>query len=182
MAVDWSTECPLISGVLLQATTPAYAQERKVHWEHVIGILQPGEVIGSGTGQVTGSDRIWVARSGHAHVHLASGEFQFKVKGLLLATGNGSSASDLGTTGEVTQVKGTLVCDLDGSAGGGNSVLTDTESAVLSQGGHVERSGHMVVPTVCTTESDNIFLIRIADPASAADQWIAAGIGREERQ
>jgi hypothetical protein len=38
----------------------------------------------------------------------------------------------------------------------------------------------MVIPTVCTTENDNMFLIRIVDPASAADQWIATGVERDE--
>jgi hypothetical protein len=167
-----------LTGVLPHTSITAHAGDLTLRWNHIIGIQQPGDVIGSGNGQVIGNERIWTARKGVVKINLVSGNFYFKVKGLVLASGNGTSASDIGTPGTVTQVRGTLVCDLDGSAGG--SVLADTGSTDLSKNGTVVRSGNMWVPPICTTESDNMFLIRIVDPASAADQWIAAGVEREE--
>jgi len=42
---------------------------------------------------------------------LQTGQVNFDVRGLVLAAGN-----SIGTPGTVAQVKGTLVCDTDGSA------------------------------------------------------------------
>jgi hypothetical protein len=103
-------------------------------------------------------------------VDLSDGDLRFEVEGLVLAGGN-----SVGTRGTNAQVRGTLVCDTNGSAGGGNSVLVDTPLVTLSAQGEVEFSGNVgSLPAVCTTEPDIAFLIR-----SAGGNWFAAGIVRE---
>ncbi|HEX9444946.1 MAG TPA: hypothetical protein VGA73_12550, partial [Candidatus Binatia bacterium] len=72
-------------------------------------------------------------------------------------------------------VKGTLVCDTNGSAGGGNSELVDTPTVPLSLQGEANFSGNVgPLPAVCLTQPDIAFLIR-----GASGSWFAAGIVRE---
>ena len=87
-------------------------------------------------------------------------------RGLVLAGGN-----SIGTPGAVTQVKGTLVCDTDGSASGGNSVLVDTQMVELDERGNARFNGSVgALPAVCISEPDVAFLIRVG-----AGRWIANG-------
>jgi len=68
-------------------------------------------------------------------------------------------------------VKGTLVCDTDGSASGGNSVLVDTPLVELDDQGNASFDGQVgSLPAACTTEPDIAFLIRVG-----AGRWIANG-------
>ena len=138
-----------------------------VHWQSVIGIVQANNVVGSGTGAVTGAPGPWSALDGHVNVDLTRGKIDFYVRGLVLAGGNA-----IGTPGTVLQVKGTLVCDTDGSASvGKNSVLVDTPLVELSDEGDARFSGNVgQLPPVCTSESDIAFLIRVG-----AGKWIANG-------
>src|SRR5262249_45269777 len=76
----------------------------------------------------------------------------------------------IGTPDGVTQVKGTLVCDTNGSAGNGNSVLVDTDLVPLSPQGDASFSGVVAVDPVCLSEADIAFLVRIGSGA-----WIANG-------
>jgi hypothetical protein len=88
---------------------------------------------------------------------------------LVLAGGNG-----IGTRAATNQVKGTLVCDTDGSAGGGNSTLVDTPLVDLDAQGSAKFNGNVgVLPTACS-DPDIAFLIRIA-----AGRWIANGAVRK---
>src|SRR5215471_4496581 len=96
-------------------------------WKQIIGVIQAGNKVGSGTGQVTGGDQPWHTITGRAAVNLTTGDLQFRVRGLVLAGGNA-----IGTPGAVTMVKGTLVCDTTGVANDGNSVLVDTVLVPLS--------------------------------------------------
>ena len=41
-----------------------------LHWQSVIGIAQPNNVVGSGTGAVTGGGAPWSAFDGHVNVDL----------------------------------------------------------------------------------------------------------------
>jgi hypothetical protein len=143
---------------------------REVRWDALVGVIQTGNVVGSGTGAVTGAGQPWVVTGGRAEVDLSDGDLRFEVEGLVLAGGN-----SVGTRGTNAQVRGTLVCDTNGSAGGGNSVLVDTPLVALSAQGEAEFSGNLgSLPAVCTTEPDIAFLIR-----SAGGNWFAAGIVRE---
>lgn len=137
-----------------------------LRWQSVIGIAQANNVVGSGTGAVTGGGIPWSARDGTVSVHLDTGKIDFSVRGLVLAGGN-----SVGTPGSVAQVKGTLVCDTDGSASRGNSVLVDTPLVDLDEEGEAHFSGTVgALPAVCSSEPDIAFLIRVG-----AGRWIANG-------
>jgi len=143
---------------------------REVRWDALVGVIQTGNVVGSGTGAVTGAGQPWVVTGGRAEVDLSNGDLSFDVEGLVLAGGN-----NIGTRGTNAQVRGTLVCDTNGSAGGGNSVLVNTPLVALSAQGEADFSGNVgPLPAVCATEPDIAFLIR-----STGGNWFAAGIVRE---
>jgi hypothetical protein len=160
----------LVSTIAIGAASAALAAHADngdtLHWQSVIGVLQPNNVVGSGSGAVTAGGSPWSTLSGHANVDLARGEVQFEVQGLALAGGN-----SIGTPGPVAQVKGTLVCDTDGSASSGNSVLVDTELVNLDDQGNARFAGNVgVLPAACMNEPDIAFLIRVG-----AGRWIANG-------
>jgi hypothetical protein len=135
-----------------------------LRWQSVIGIVQANNVVGTGTGAVTGGGTPWSTLDGHASVDLSKGKIGFDVRGLVLAGGN-----SIGTPGAVVQVKGTLVCDTDGSASGGNAVLVDTPLVDLGDQGDAQFNGKIgALPAVCATEPDVAFLIRVA-----SGRWIA---------
>ena len=68
-------------------------------------------------------------------------------------------------------MKGTLVCDTNGSAGGGNSVLVDTPLVDLDEDGDASFHGNVgALPAVCTSEPDIAFLIR-----TGSGKWIGNG-------
>jgi hypothetical protein len=139
-------------------------------WKDIIGIIQPSNVVGTGTGLVTGGDATWSTQIGFARVNLTTGKVKFLVHGLVLAGGN-----SIGTPGSVDQVKGTLVCDTDGSAGGGNSVLVDTDLVPLDDQGNAYFAGNVgVLDPICLSEPDIAFLIRTSDGV-----WIANGSVRK---
>ena len=146
------------------------AASPNVLWDDIIGIIQAGNVVGLGTGHVTGGGQPWSTKQGNARVNLETGKVEFLVQGLVLAGGN-----SIGTPGPVTEVKGTLVCDTDGSAGGGNSVLVDTDLVPLDAQGDAQFVGDVGdLPPVCLTEPDIAFLIRTSGGA-----WIANGSVRK---
>jgi hypothetical protein len=154
-----------IVGVVLVLQN-AIADEDRLRWEEVVGIIQAGNIVGSGSGQVAGGGQPWSVTDGNASVDLRTARIKFNVRGLVLAGGNG-----IGTPGAITQVKGTLVCDTDGSAGGGNSTVIDTPPVTLSPEGDARFSGELgVLPSACATEPDIAFLVRIGP-----GRWIANG-------
>jgi hypothetical protein len=156
---------------LLVTTAPSRADDSDVvHWQTVIGIMQAGNLVGSGTGQVAGGGQPWSATGGETGVNLRNGDVGFRVRGLVLAGGNG-----VGTRAAITEVKGTLVCDADGNASGGNSTLVDTPAVSLSDTGDAHFSGNLgPLPAACS-EPDLAFLIRIAVNGPANGRWIANG-------
>ena len=145
----------------------AFAQgpDDNLQWRSVNGIIQGNSVVGSGTGAMTGAPGPWTTQDGHASVSLKTGQVDFDVRGLVFAAGN-----SIGTTGTVTQVKGTLVCDTDGSASGGNSVFVDTPLVDLDDEGNARFHGQVSLPATCATAPDVAFLIRLG-----AGRWIANG-------
>jgi hypothetical protein len=163
----------VVAGLVLGAVIGGNASADpgdNLSWQSVIGIAQAGNVVGTGTGAVTGAG-VWSAQGGHVNVFLnkGTGKIDFEVHGLVLAGGNA-----IGTPGAVTQVRGTLVCDTDGSASGLNSVLVETPPVDLSDEGNAEFHGSVgALPAVCASEPDIAFLIRAG--ASATAKWIANG-------
>ena len=158
----------VMSATMLVTLGLARADSATVKWEDVIGIIQASNQVGSGTGRVTGGGQPWSTEGGKAQVDLRTGQLKFTVKGLVLAGGN-----SIGTPDGVNMVKGTLVCDTNGSAGGGNSVLVDTDVVPLSPQGDASFSGEVALAAVCQTEADIAFLIRTATGA-----WLAYGAVR----
>ncbi|MGH8314936.1 MAG: hypothetical protein ACRETU_07275 [Steroidobacterales bacterium] len=160
----------LLSGLALGAAfigqNASASADDNVRWQSVIGIVQANNVVGSGTGAVTGGGTPWSTLDGHADADLRSGKINFDVHGLVLAGGN-----TIGTPGTIVQVKGTLVCDTDGSASGGNTVLVDTPLVDLDDQGNARFNGRIgPLPSVCATEPDIAFLVRVG-----AGRWIANG-------
>ena len=134
-----------------------------LRWTSVIGIAAPNNVVGTGADAVAGGPTPWSTLDGHATVDLSKNKITFDVRGLVLAGGN-----SIGTPGAVAQVKGTLVCDTDGSAG--DTVLIDTALVDLSEQGEAQFNGRVgAFPAVCSTEPDVAFLVRVG-----AGKWIAS--------
>jgi len=162
-------------------------REPEVRWERIVGLVQTGDVVGvgpvqplSGPGSALGAAP-WVTTEGQARVKLEAGKVTFDVQGLVLAVGSSGTftALPIGTPGPVTQVKGTLVCDLDGSAGSGKSTLVDTPAVVLSAQGDAAFKGDVgPLPAACLNEPDIAFLIRIVEPSGFLGRWIAFGAVR----
>jgi hypothetical protein len=153
----------------LMAFTPGVvvAGDEHVQWSDVRGIIQAGALVGTGSGQVTGGGAPWSTTGGQVEINLDHGRITFEVKGLVLAAGN-----SIGTRGGVTTVKGTLVCDTNGSLTG-NSALVDTSLVPLDEQGDAHFAGDLgAFPLECS-EPDIAFLVRTASGA-----WIAFGAVR----
>ncbi len=174
--MKWSEHWQLILGALVVPAllhlgpTTAYADGVELEWERILGIVQPGNTVGSGTGAVTGAGQPFSTRAGSAELELDDGELEFRVRGLTFAGGN-----FIGTTGPFTHVRGVIVCDTDGSAGGGHSARVDTPMVPLSEAGNARFEGNVgPLPMVCTTEPDVAFLI-----VNPGNMWVAHGANRE---
>lgn len=142
--------------------------DTEVEWREIVGIISPGNIVGSGTGKVTGGGAPWHTSDGHAEVDLTTGALRFEVKGLVLAAGN-----SIGTPDGITSVKGTLVCDTTGTATG-NSTLVDSPLVTLSAQGNAKFKGSLgVLPPACTGQPNIAFLIRTSGGA-----WLASGMVR----
>lgn len=155
--------------VALMAFTPgaALAGDQHIQWSDVRGIVQPGATVGTGSGQVTGGGAPWSTTGGRVEVNLDHGRINFEVRGLVLAAGN-----SIGTRDGVTTVKGTLVCDTNGSLTG-DSALVETSLVTLDGQGDAHFDGVATVfPPECS-EPDIAFLVRTASGA-----WIAFGAVR----
>jgi hypothetical protein len=153
------------SGVMAQS-------DQEVKWEGFVGNIRTGVAgaVGSGTGAVNAAGAPWVATGGKARVNLGSGQLHFRISGLVLA-----DTVFVGTPGNNPQVMGTLVCDTNGSAGGGNSVLVSTSPVALSPQGEADFNGDLgPLPAVCASEPDLAFLVR-----SVTGVYFAAAIVRE---
>ena len=134
------------------------AESDAVSWKKIIGIAQAGNMVFD----ITGGGQPWSTLGGEARVNLRTGKVEFEVRGLVLAGGN-----NIGTPGTITQVKGTIAC------GAGPLNQRDTPLVPLSAQGEAEFDGNFSnVPATCT-ESNIVFLIRIA-----ANRWIANGTVR----
>ncbi len=159
------------------------AAAQELRWKTVMGVKQINDQVGVGTGAVVGGAP-WETTGGSVDVNLNNSKVTFHVKGLILAVGSVSSLGVLGvpigTPGPVTQVKGTLVCDVDGTGNNGNSVDIDTPATTLDAQGNAQFSGKFVssLPSICSSENDDAFLIRIVEPTDFANAWIAFGAVR----
>jgi hypothetical protein len=167
-----------IGMLLLGTLSVTTAQAKEVSWRTIVGIVEAANVVGTSPGIVGGAP--WSTLGGGAQVDLGTGKVQFQVKGLVLAAGAaeafGLTGLPIGTPDGVTDVEGTLVCDLDDSAGSGTATV-DTPSVPLSSTGDAQFSGSFAapLPPACTNEQDIAFLIRIFNPPAFRGVWIANG-------
>jgi hypothetical protein len=156
---------------LLTSSSAMALPDQEVRWEGFVGNIRTGATgkVGSGTGAVNAAGAPWVATGGNARVDLGSGELRFRIAGLVLADTNA-----VGTTANIPTVVGTLVCDTDGSAGGGNSVLVSTPQVPLTPRGEADFNGSLgPLPIACGDEPDIAFLVR-----ATTGVYFAAGIVR----
>src|SRR5215475_225942 len=139
--------------------TSAFAQNNTVvRWHQIIGnITAPGidnpvagiaDANGNLSNPIRSGTLPWTTKGGSARVNLSTGEGSFDVEGLVLNGGNAT-----GTTGPITSVVGTLVCDP-----GAAQAILDTPAVDLSSKGNAELSFKLRVPSVCGSP---LFLIRI---------------------
>ena len=73
---------------------PSPTQAQMVKWKDIIGIIEAGNTVGSGTGQVTGGSEPWSTSGGSAKVNLKSGKMEFIVMGLVFAGATSSGPQD----------------------------------------------------------------------------------------
>lgn len=154
-------------GYAKSPASPSLA-ETELEWKQIVGIIAPGNTVGSGTGKVTGGGAPWHTTRGNAEVNLSTGDFRFNVEGLVLAGGN-----FIGTPDGVTTVKGTLVCDTTGVLSP-NSVIVESALVTLDAQGNARFKGNLgSLPVACTSQPNIAFLIRTGGGA-----WIASGMVR----
>jgi hypothetical protein len=140
-----------------------------VRWQRIVGVITSPGVSNPVAGIASGRSS-WTASNGWASVDLGTGHIAFLVKGLVLVGGDSS-----GTTGPVTSLKGTLVCN-PGTSG---QVVIDTPSVPLDAQGDAQflppaqSVGDLAggLPSSCVNP---LFLIRVVPK----NVWIATGAVR----
>jgi len=164
----------IIAGI---ANTPL-ASAQVVRWERINGILLPLNVVGGFMG-VGGP---WTAKDGKVKVDLASGHIVFHVKGLVLAFQPPAVAPGIiGTSGIVTEVRGTLVCDAVATAvPPAAESFVDTPAVPLTAQGDAKFEGTVPIPAACLLTPNKLaFLIRVANSGiPITDSWNAHGAVR----
>ena len=156
----------LVASLMLIAASalPSFA-DTVVRWQKIEGVItapnvdNPVAAISSGT-------LPWTTRNGNARINLTTGLGEFGVQGLVLNGGNAT-----GTTGPITSVVGTLVCN----PGEDGQAIVDTPAAALNPAGDAELSFQVNVPRTC---ANPLFLIRIPQ---FGRRWIATGALRTTR-
>jgi len=146
---------------------PSFAADAVVRWQKVVGVITAPNVDNPVAG-ISAGTLPWTTRGGNVRINLTTGVGSFDVEGLVLNGGNAT-----GTTGPITSVVGTLVCN----PGGDNTTppaqaAIDTPAATLNALGNAELSFKINVPQTCTNP---LFLIRIPQFGL---RWIAAGAVR----
>ncbi len=176
----------VVGCLALSATTVFADDEARVKWKRIVGVLTPNGVVGG----FMGAPAEWTAGEGRARLNLETGAVEFEVRGLVLAAQPPALAPGdpvIGTTGVVTQVKGTVVCNatvdvppppLDSSV--------DTPGVPLSETGNAHFEGTVLLPAACLNDPGKMaFLIRASttEPATplVQDRWLAFGAVRKIR-
>ena len=138
-----------------------------VQWRGIVGVITAPNVDNPVAG-ISAGTLPWAVRDGHARVNLATGEASFEVRGLVLVGGAAS-----GTTGPITTVTGTLVCNPATQT----QAVIDTAEVPLSPLGNAHFRGELnTIPGVC---ANPLFLVRIGPSfRAAAGRWLATGAVR----
>src|SRR5215475_3509571 len=106
----------------------SFAADNVVRWRKIVGVITAPNVDNPVAG-ISAGTLPWTTRTGSAQVDLTTGSGAFEVEGLVLNGGNAT-----GTTGPITSVVGTLVCNPGetGSSSGPAQAIFDTPAATLS--------------------------------------------------
>jgi len=157
----------LASICLLLGASSAFAQTSDtVRWQSFAGVITSQGVDNPISANIHSGTFAWTVRGGAARVNLATGAASFNIQQLVI---NGAAAS--GTTGPITQVEGTLVCN----PGSHDESTHDTAVANLDPHGNAQFSGNIGNVGMC---ANPLFLVRIFNPSGARGRWIATGIDR----
>ena len=144
----------------------AFADTPVVRWDSIVGVItSPG--VDNPVADIHGGATPWTTTRGQATINLENGGIGFFVQGLVI---NGGTST--GTTGPISSVIGTLVCN----AGKAEEKLYDTTPVSLSALGNAGFSGN--IGSIDAPCNNPLFLIRIAQPAGAFGRWIATGAVR----
>src|SRR5215471_20189395 len=110
------------------AALPSFAADTIVRWQNVVGVITAPNVDNPVAGISSGT-LPWTTRGGDARINLTTGVGAFDVEGLVLNGGNAT-----GTTGPITSVVGTLVCNpgADGTSNAPAQMIFDTPAVALS--------------------------------------------------
>jgi hypothetical protein len=139
-----------------------------VRWRDIVGVITAQGVDNPATPKIDSGTFAWSTTGGQARVDMASGMASFDVEGLVI---NGTQFT--GTTGPVSAVTGTLVCN----PGTDTEMALDTPAVPLSARGNAMFAGPLAaIPATC---ANPLFLVRIAVPTGAAGRWIATGAVRQ---
>lgn len=152
-----------------------------VRWDAIIGLAAPGSKVGNFDPFGISIPSVFPTsvKDGMAWVQLQSGRVEFSVKGLALA--NSTPLAVAGTTGVISEVKGTLVCN---GIAGVASEFRDTPAVAISPQGNASFVGAIDVPTSCLLTPDKLaFVIRVEsvnNPSAAVQigRWVAVGVRR----
>jgi hypothetical protein len=157
-----------VCGALLSVmfASAALADNSVVHWNAIVGVItSPG--VDNPVADLHAGATPWTTTRGEVTVNLKNGGTGFFVQGLVI---NGGKST--GTTGPISSVVGTLVCN----AGDAGERVYDTAPVSLSDRGNAGFSGNLGrIDSPC---NNPLFLVRIAQPAGAAGRWIATGAVR----
>src|SRR5215813_13854847 len=113
----------------LLIASAAYGQDsQEVRWRRIAGVITALNV-DNPVGKTSAGTFPWSARGGSARVNLATGAAAFDVDGLVI---DGTMFS--GTTGPITAVVGTLVCNV----GTNNESTHDTSQVPFTATGNAD--------------------------------------------
>lgn len=154
------------------SSASVYAGSPLVRWERIEGISP------NATGQVfNGISPVtfpWSTTRGGALLNLHNGKLNFHLEGLSMGASPTPFAL-IGTTGVVTEIKGTIMCHQSGE-------FVDSDAVELSDEGDAQFSGQLTSVPYCEP-GDLIFLIRIAavrpDAPPISDRWLGHGAARK---
>ena len=157
----------LASICLMLGASSAFAQTSNiVRWQSFAGVITSQGVDNPISANIHSGTFAWTVRGGAARVNLATGAASFNIQQLVI---NGAAAS--GTTGPITQVEGTLVCN----PGTNDESTHDTAAVNLDAHGNAQFSGNLGNVGTC---ANPLFLVRIFNPSGARGLWIATGVDR----
>ena len=151
-----------------------YAESPMVHWERLEGI--DPNVTGQVLNGILPVTFPWSTTSGGALLNVTSGRLQFHVEGLSMGA-SPTPVARIGTTGAVTEVRGTVMCHQSGD-------FADSEPVELSEDGDAFFSGTLLQMPYCDA-GDLVFLLRVAAVVPGAPpitgRWLAHGAARKVR-